>query len=421
MDVLDAYGETEPEDARILLIEDDPVSSRIFVSALSKGVPHYDIQVAQSWAEAVELGGTSPFDLVVMDLSLPDSEGVETVERCRSFWPGLPLVVVSGTPSEGMAAAAMRSGAEDYIVKGDLGPRALKRAVDHALERHRAAKERAVLVQGLEQARKLEAVGQLAAGIAHEVNTPVQFVGDNLRFIQQSVEELVAMCRSLGERAKGGEPVDASVLNALFEEADVDYMVEELPAAISQSLGGLEHISRIVRAMKTFSHPNTSDKQPADLNESIRTTILVASNEWKYVAEVETDLAEDLPQVDCFVGEINQVLLNLVVNAAHAIEETVSGGEKGTIRITSSFDDETIEIRIKDSGPGIPFEHESRIFDPFFTTKEVGKGTGQGLSIAYGVVVNKHGGTIHFEPAVFDGAECVVRIPCGATEARAAA
>ncbi|MEL6716235.1 MAG: response regulator, partial [Planctomycetota bacterium] len=350
MDMLDAYGETEPEDARILLIEDDPVSSRIFVSALSKGVPHYDIQVAQSWAEAVELGGTSPFDLVVMDLSLPDSEGVETVERCRSFWPGLPLVVVSGTPSEGMAAAAMRSGAEDYIVKGDLGPRALKRAVDHALERHRAAKERAVLVQGLEQARKLEAVGQLAAGIAHEVNTPVQFVGDNLRFIQQSVEELVAMCRSLGERAKGGEPVDASVLNALFEEADVDYMVEELPAAISQSLGGLEHISRIVRAMKTFSHPNTSDKQPADLNESIRTTILVASNEWKYVAEVETDLAEDLPQVDCFVGEINQVLLNLVVNAAHAIEETVSGGEKGTIRITSSFDDETIEIRIKDSG-----------------------------------------------------------------------
>ncbi|MEL6716072.1 MAG: ATP-binding protein, partial [Planctomycetota bacterium] len=183
----------------------------------------------------------------------------------------------------------------------------------------------------------------------------------------------------------------------------------------------LEHISRIVRAMKTFSHPNTSDKQPADLNESIRTTILVASNEWKYVAEVEMDLAEDLPQVDCFVGEINQVLLNLVVNAAHAIEQTVSNGEKGTIRITSSFDDETIEIRIKDSGPGIPFEHESRIFDPFFTTKEVGKGTGQGLSIAYGVVVNKHGGTIFFEPAVFDGAECVVRIPRGSAEGRAAA
>jgi signal transduction histidine kinase len=209
------------------------------------------------------------------------------------------------------------------------------------------------------------------------------------------------------------DPALSARLEQAVAVADLDYLMREVPKAIDQSLEGLQRISRIVRAMKDFSHPGGSEKEPANLNQAIETTVMVARNEWKYVADLETDLDANLQPFPCFVGEMNQVFLNLIVNAAHAIEATgvKESGKKGTIRISTRRDGDAVEIRISDSGIGIAPEHRARIFEPFFTTKGVGKGTGQGLALAYQVVTRRHGGTIQFETEVGKGTTFIVRLP----------
>jgi two-component system, NtrC family, sensor kinase len=269
------------------------------------------------------------------------------------------------------------------------------------------------------QAQKLEAIGQLAAGIAHEINTPTQYVTDNVEFLSRAFDrlnEIVGACRGLITAVREGKPSEETLAEAeaAFAKARVDYMVAEVPKAIQQSLDGLHRVANIVAAMKDFSHPSDGEKNPIDLNEAIATTIVVATNEWKYVAEIETDFERDMPLVRCLRDEINQVVLNLIVNAAHAIDEVVLGGSEGLgkIRISTHLcDDNVVEIRVADTGCGIPEAARTRVFDPFFTTKAVGKGTGQGLSIAYSVVVDKHGGEIAFETESGKGTTFIVRLP----------
>jgi len=193
----------------------------------------------------------------------------------------------------------------------------------------------------------------------------------------------------------------------------LDYLRTEVPKAITQLLDGVEHVARIVRAMKEFSHPGPVEKAPVDINRAIESTALVSRNEWKYVAELITDFDPELPRVPCMAGEFNQVILNLIANAAHAIADVVqaSPGAKGTIRISTRCHAPWAEIRVSDTGAGIPEAIQGRIFDPFFTTKPVGKGTGQGLSIAHTVIVQKHGGTISFESAPGAGTTFLVQLP----------
>jgi signal transduction histidine kinase len=200
---------------------------------------------------------------------------------------------------------------------------------------------------------------------------------------------------------------------AAVEKANSGYLFEEIPKAIEQTLEGIARVSKIVSAMKEFSHPGTKEKIPLDINHAIESTITVASSEWKYVADLETDLDPKLPLISCLPGEFNQVILNLIVNAAHAIADVISkgGSEKGVIKIQTRFTDNSAEIRIQDSGTGIPEKVQARIFDPFFTTKEIGKGTGQGLAIARSVVVDKHGGTLHFETEDGKGTTFIIRLP----------
>ncbi|MCP4810439.1 MAG: histidine kinase, partial [Proteobacteria bacterium] len=266
-------------------------------------------------------------------------------------------------------------------------------------------------------ARKLEAVGQLAAGIAHEINTPTQFVGDNTRFLKDAfvdVGQLIAESRRLvDELSVAGSTEQAERLAACLEDADVDFLEEEIPRAIDQSLEGLGRVGKIVSAMKEFAHPGAQGKTAADLNHCIESTITVATNEWKYCCEMELELDPDLPNVFCSAGEINQVVLNMVVNAAHAIEERL--GErptsKGLINIsTRSFEDQ-VEIRIGDTGAGMAPDVVERVFDPFFTTKSVGKGSGQGLSIAHDVIIRKHCGTIRVESEPGVGTTFIIQLP----------
>ena len=197
------------------------------------------------------------------------------------------------------------------------------------------------------------------------------------------------------------------------EKADADYLRNEFPKAIAQSLEGMARISKIVRAMKEFSHPGSESKSAVDINHAIETTIAVARNEWKYVADVQTRFADNLPLVPCLAGEFNQVILNLLINAAHAIKDVVGDGSasKGTITITTKCEGDWVQVEIRDTGTGIPENIRARVFEPFFTTKEVGKGTGQGLALAHNAIVRRHGGKIWFDSEMGKGTTFYIRLP----------
>ncbi|MGK7346317.1 MAG: PAS domain S-box protein [Candidatus Nitrospinota bacterium M3_3B_026] len=280
--------------------------------------------------------------------------------------------------------------------------------------------DRKILEGQLAQAQKLESIGQLAAGIAHEINTPTQYVGDNIRFFHDVYEDFVKLLEAYGElleAAKNGRVTEdiAEKVEKTAEEIDIEYLLEEIPKAIEQSLAGVERVAKIVRAMKEFSHPGAEEKAAMDLNKAIESTITVARNEWKYVAEMETDFDQSLPSVPILPGEFNQVILNLIINAAHAIADVVGdgGGGKGKIKISTRKKEGYAEIRISDTGGGIPDDITHRIFDPFFTTKDVGKGTGQGLAIARSAIVDKHNGKITFDTEPGRGTTFMVRLPLG--------
>jgi signal transduction histidine kinase len=281
------------------------------------------------------------------------------------------------------------------------------------------------LENDLAQAQKLESVGRLAAGVAHEINTPVQFVSDSVHFVREAMEDLTEIVDKYRELRNAtqdpnqdgaGVRAAAKAAEDAEDEADLDYILENAPVALDRARDGLGRVAAIVRSMKEFAHPDRKEMAQTDINQAIASTLVIASNEYKYVAEVETRFAE-LPLVNCYAGEINQVVLNLVVNAAHAIGDVVrdcqSAGTpaKGLITVSTRVLDDSIEIAISDTGKGIPVEVRSRIFDPFFTTKEVGKGTGQGLAIARAVVADKHRGTLHFETEVGKGTTFFIRLP----------
>ncbi|MBV2093152.1 MAG: DUF3365 domain-containing protein, partial [Candidatus Thiodiazotropha sp. (ex Ctena orbiculata)] len=258
-------------------------------------------------------------------------------------------------------------------------------------ERKRADRQRMDLERQLNQTHKMEAVGQLAGGIAHEINTPIQYIGDNLKFIkesQQDMQNLLQDYAELSSKAKQQPELRTELekIDETIEEIDLEYLTEETTNAIDQSITGASQVARIVLAMKEFAHPGGKDMALADLNRIVSNAVAVCKNEWKYVADTKLQLSDNLPDVKCLAGEVSQVVLNIIVNAAHAIE-AAKREEKGTITITTELKDEQVELRVSDTGTGIPEEAQDYVFNPFFTTKDVGRGTGQGLAIAQDIIV----------------------------------
>ncbi|GEM_PF-3378897 len=265
------------------------------------------------------------------------------------------------------------------------------------------------------QGQKMEAIGTLASGIAHEINTPIQYIGDNVRFIGDATQDVLAVLQASGQAAAEYDddalrPETMAMLARALDDADVEFLLDELPAAVDQALEGVDRVATIVRAMKDFAHPGNDELAPVDLNHAIETTATVSKNEWKYVAELELDLDPDLGLVPALSGPLNQVVLNMIVNAAHAIAEK-GGDDKGLIRISTSREPDFAVVSISDTGCGIPAEIRDRIFEPFFTTKEVGRGSGQGLALAHRVVVDQHRGRIDVESEVGVGTTFHLRIP----------
>jgi len=267
--------------------------------------------------------------------------------------------------------------------------------------------------------QRLASIGQLAVGIAHEINSPTQYIGDNVRFLRDAFEGLrpvLAACSALREaveRDGAAEEAGAALAQAVEQADDLEYVLGEIPKAIQDSLEGVDDVSRIIRSVKELSHPGGEEKQAIDLHRAVEIALTVSHNEWKHVAEAVTDLASDLPQVRCRPGDLDQVLVNLIVNAAHAIEaKAIDGaGERGTITVRARQADEWIEVEVADTGTGIPEAIRARVFEPFFTTKKADRGTGQGLSIARAIVVDRYGGDLTFETGEGRGTTFRIRIP----------
>ncbi len=279
--------------------------------------------------------------------------------------------------------------------------------------------EQKKLEDQLFHAQKMESVGRLAAGIAHEINTPIQYVHDNIDFLNESFESFVELINQLNAhietQPQEGVSEGLRQLQAMQEEKDIQFLIDEIPESIKQSMEGIDRVTRIVRAMKNFTHPGIENKVALNINNAIESTITVARNEWKYVAEIVTDFNPDIPRILCYEGDMKQVILNLIVNAAHAVGEKKKtygfANSKGTIEIKTDFNEDSAFIVISDNGSGIPDKAQSHIFEPFFTTKEVGIGTGQGLAIVYNIIVKKHRGKISFESKVGEGTRFVIELP----------
>lgn len=392
-----------------------------------------------------------PYAMAFLDVRMPPGwDGIETAERIWQKDPQLQIVLCTAYSDYSWEDMHARLGRSDRLVilkkpfdnvealqladalteKWRLaGQAALKMgALEQAVEErtreirdtNRALQaeisERRLLESQLVQAQKLESIGQLAAGIAHEINTPIQYIGDSVEFLRTAVTsfgEVLVQYRELLHVASGiagtSDATHARV-RSVEEAAELEFLRAEIPRAFDRMSDGVSHVSKIVRAMKEFSYPDAHEHRYADINQALDATLVVARNEYKLWASIDARFGE-LPPVKCNVSELNQVFLNLIINAAHAVQDSGKDVANGVISIRTAAVHGIVEVAIGDNGCGIAAENVNRVFDPFFTTKEVGRGTGQGLSIARAAVVTRHGGTLSFETEVGRGTTFFVRIP----------
>jgi two-component system NtrC family sensor kinase len=367
-----------------------------------------------------------PYAMTFLDVRMPPGwDGIETAARLWAVDPDLQVVLCTAYSDYSWDEVRARFGRSDQllILKKPFDNIEALQLADALTEKWRLTRQaRARLAdledlvkirtQELAQAQKLESIGQLAAGIAHEINTPTQYIGDHLYYLQEAVGDVLGILKRLVPAAGAKPSMSTAEISALLEAADVSSLIEQAPKSIRQALGGVQRISTIVLAMKEFSHPAT-ERTLYDLNHAIASTITIASNEWKRVAELQSNFDPELPPVPVMPSAFNQVILNILVNAAHAIGARIveMPQTQGIIRVSTLKLPEWAEIRIEDNGCGIPEKIRNRIFDPFFTTKPVGQGTGQGLAIAHDVIVHKHHGTIGVESVPEGGTTFILRVP----------
>ncbi len=394
---------------KILVAED----SRAVRSLLQRHLTEWghDVVAVEDGRAALQALRNEEISVAILDWMMPGADGLEVCRGTRALNRFVYAILLTGKGAPDDMVRALEAGASDYLLKRPFDPELLRARI-------RVGERIANLQTQVLQLQKLESIGRLASGVAHEINTPAQFVGDNVYFLSDSFDQLVSLIKPLGALRKacevGAPPSEllASVARA-EEEADSEFLLEEIPKALRQCREGVDRISGIVRAMKEFAHPGTAEKKDVDLNRIVESTLVVSRNEWKYVAEVEKELDPELPPVPCLPGEFSQVILNLVVNAAHAIQEEIGDGSeaKGTISVGTRRVGDSAEIWIRDTGGGIPEAIRGQIYDPFFTTKEVGKGTGQGLAIARSTIVDKHAGTLDCESEPGQGTTFRIQLP----------
>jgi signal transduction histidine kinase len=429
---------------RVLFVDDDRTLHRSVVRVLRRFevCSAFDGPSAVREIEAARAGAVD-YALVILDVSMPGWSGLETLEEIWKIAPDTQALFCTGAELSHEEIQRLFGDTDAILaIKKPFSHLELAQAVQALTTKWRLQREARAHVDALETAvrartaqleaanarladelawrdrvetemrvsQRLEAVGQLAAGIAHEINNPLQYVGDHLEFVHDSTADLLALIGrievSIGTAGGPGDSPLACAARSVLDAIDLEYLQRELPGALDAIQGGIQRISSIVRAMKELSHPGTSEPHVADINRALESALEISANSYRGVADLEKRL-EILPPVTCFVAELGQVFLNLIVNAAHAME----GHSRGKLIVRSEVDGDHVVISIGDTGGGIPPEIQERIFDPFFTTKEVGRGTGQGLAIARAIIVDRHRGSLVFDSAADRGTTFVIRIP----------
>ncbi len=433
---------------RILVIDDDPFVHRVLKRILERATPAFAVDCTADGLDGIARitaarAGALPYALVFVDMNMAGLSGFDTVEHVWKVDADAQIVICTGSSEHSWADFQERLGKPDalLVIKKPFESIEVLQAALALTTKWTLARRSRALVDDLEAAvlartakleevnqklagelawrdrienelrlaHRLEAVGQLAAGIAHEINTPIQYVGDNLHFITEATNELVAVVDRVRAIAlsHGGEGAEAE-LAAVEAAADLGYLRTELPRSLESIQTGVRRIGGIVSAMKELSHPGHGEASEADINHTLDSALAVTANAYRYVADVDKALGE-IPRVNCHIGELSQVFLNLIVNAAQAMEGPRE--QRGKLGVRTTVDGSDVVVSISDTGCGIPAEHRNRVFDAFFTTKEVGRGTGQGLAIAHAIIVERHGGALWFDSAIGQGTTFHVRIP----------
>jgi signal transduction histidine kinase len=393
-------------EVRVLLVDDQAIVAAALKQSL-EGEENIVFSYTDSVATLHETIRSFQPTVILQDLVLPNTTGIEVIKEIRAVaeFRDLPIILLSTNEDARTKYAAFMAGANDYVVKFPERFELLGRLKYHS-SAYLNLNERERIERQLAQKSRLESLGNLSAGIAHEINTPLQYVGSNINFFKEAFEAMERVLQAVEPILKQAE------YQALIKESDVEFLRSEMPDAIRQTSEGVQQISTIVRAMKVFSHPGTEQKGSVHINALLRDIVTVTRNEWKDYSQLQLSLTPEEIIVFGFSGGLSQVILNLIVNASHAIADRVKAhGIKGEIVISSRVEAGYVFIDISDNGGGIPIEHRAKIFDPFFTTKGVGKGTGQGLTIARSIVSDGHGGKLDFSVREGEGTTFTIQLP----------
>ena len=378
----------------VLIVDDNLVNIEVLGAALDRD---YGIRFATGGAEGLELATRVPPDLILLDVMMPDMDGYETCRRLRADRQlrDIPVIFISALDDVADKVKAFQAGGSDYVTKPfhleEVQARVSTHVALYRTRRNLAELEAAhaklkEMSNQLLQSEKMASIGQLAAGVAHEINNPIGFVNSNLGSLQRYVADLFEM---LSAYEKGEAEMTSETQTALAElkrQIDIAYLREDVGNLFSESMEGLQRVRRIVQDLRDFSHVDEMAMQPANLERGLDSTLNVVWNELKYKTEILKEYA-GIPEIECLPSQLNQVFMNLLMNAVQAIED------HGRITIRTGQDEHNVWVEVEDTGKGIEPEHLDRIFEPFFTTKPVGSGTGLGLSLSYGIV-QQHGGRI---------------------------
>ncbi len=410
----DTINPSGKSNSLVLIVDDEPSIQKLISRVMDQ--EGFESQVASNGKKALDLLKNTDFDIVISDIVMPVMDGLELTRIAKKEFSA-DIIIMTGHLNEYRYDQFIDLGASDFLQK-PIDPKELTLRVKRVLKERQLKDELIQMHKDFAQSQKLESIGQLAAGIAHEINTPIQYIGDNTAFVKDAFEDLTETINLFKEllNAQKKNTINTQMIEEMeekLEDADIDYLSQEVPIAVNQTLEGIERVTDIVRSMKEFSHPGVDEKVMTDIHHSIRNTVTVAKNEWKYVAELSLDFDEKMPKVFCNPGEMNQVFLNMIVNASHAIADTISdnNSDKGTITIQTKKTKDWIIIKISDTGTGIPEDLKNKVFDPFFTTKKIGKGTGQGLAISHTVVVERHQGKLAIETEQGKGTTFIIKLP----------
>ncbi len=388
----------------LLIVEDEDTVAE-FLQALLEENSDYLIQRVDCMDDTLKHLRMNQPDVILLDLNLPDSMGQDTLQAVLATDTKAAIIIMTGTDDEDMAAKALQLGAQDYLIKGQSTNMLIFKSIRYALERKQFHDQLHRSHSQMLQSEKMASIGQLAAGVAHEINNPMGFITSNLHSLQKYISRLTDFMdiQTSALASHPDEKLQAEVA-AQRKKMKIDYIKEDLKDLIDESLNGGQRVIEIVQGLRSFSRTDQQKYEKTSINDIITDTVKIVWNELKYKTTLHQNLA-DLPMVTCFPHQLGQVIMNLLVNAAQAIDE------HGEITITTSGNEDHVHIAISDTGSGIPADKLSNIFDPFFTTKEVGKGTGLGLSIAYDIITNKHHGTIDVQSEVGKGTTFTITLP----------